>query len=127
MLPGAMARKVRSVLQREITRMLAARHTRRYAPNEELAIEGARLFWDEGPDGATWVIRYRDVFAEKKGAVLDVVLDVQEDARLEELATAVNAKVHRIPGNGKIKVLRGEGPCGSITLTKGEVSAVCTH
>jgi hypothetical protein len=84
----------------------------------------AQLYWDDqDPKNQGWWLRYRDERGEQQGTTIEA----DEDAATEELAAAVEAGVHRLPGNGKIKVFRGEEPRGSITLIDGKVSNWRAH
>jgi hypothetical protein len=78
----------------------------------------AQLYWDDqDPKNAGWWLRYTDATGTEQGTAIDAT----EDASVEELAAVVEAESHWI-GLGTIKVLRGDQPRGTITVSDGAIS-----
>ena len=82
-------------------------------------IHDAQLYIDsQDPANVGWWLRYTDEHGTEHGTAIDAAID----ASVEDLASAVGDESHWISGDGEIKVLRGERPCGEITLIDGTVS-----
>ena len=92
---------------------------RSHSTMKEDRLHEAQLYWDDqDPKNKGWWLRYRDARGLEQGTAIEA----DEDATIKQLVAAIEAESHWLPGNGKIKMFRGEQPRGSITLTDGKVS-----
>lgn len=106
------------------SRRTSAPPSRHHSTMKTDRLHEAQLYWDaQDPKNEGWWLRYRDAHGVEQGTTIEA----NENATTEELAVAVEAKSHWLPGNGKIKVFRGGQPRGSITLTDGKISDWRAH